>query len=171
MIVKKILTESTSWLLDRLFGPVKSGPDGAGDVVAIDAPFVGDGTHDVQAVVSGGIDHGLVPGPAVVLNFDSGMKIWKCDNSDGEGASGETRAAVLSGVGCEFRGAENDVVGSRAIIQDCTQVGPYGTDVLGGAGISGLDRVLPESSGCWGLHGSSLRLVRDLCMHERTLSY
>jgi hypothetical protein len=39
-------------------------------VVAVDSPFVGDGTNDVQAMVPSGVDHSLVPRAAVVLDFD-----------------------------------------------------------------------------------------------------
>ena len=84
---------TTSWLLDRLFGPIESGPDGAAGVVAVDAPFVGEGAHDVQSVMPGRIDHGLVPRAAVILDFDSGMEVWDDDNSDGEGAPWKARAA------------------------------------------------------------------------------
>jgi hypothetical protein len=89
MTVKKILTETASLLLDQLFGPIESCPDGAGGMVAVDAPFVGDGPHDIQSVVPSRIDHGLVPGAAVILDFDSGMKGRDDDNSDGEGAPGK----------------------------------------------------------------------------------
>ena len=46
------------------------------------------------------------------------------------------------------------------------EVSSYSADVLGGAGVGGLNVALPEYSGFWGVHGSSLRrLVRDLCNH------
>jgi len=39
------------------YGPVESRPDGAAGVVAVDAPLVGDGADDVQAMVPSGVDH------------------------------------------------------------------------------------------------------------------
>ena len=105
MIVKKILTASVwryggrrivpaqAW--QRLLEAVESRPDGAGGVVAVDPPFVGDSTDDVQSVVSGRIDHSpLVPGAAVVLDFDPGVVVWADGGPDGEGAAGEAGAAV-----------------------------------------------------------------------------
>jgi hypothetical protein len=54
----------------QLLGAVESRPDSAGSVVAVDPPFVGDSPDDVQSVVPRRIDHSLVPGTAIVLDFD-----------------------------------------------------------------------------------------------------
>ena len=59
----------------RLIGPVESCPDGTAGVVAVDPPFVGNGTDDIQAVVPGRVDHSLVPGAAVVLDFDPRVQL------------------------------------------------------------------------------------------------
>ena len=120
MIVKKILTASVwryggrrivpaqAW--QRLLGAVESRPDSAGGVVAVDPPFVGDSTDDVQSVVPGRIDHSLVPGTAVVLDFDPHVIVRADDGADGEGAAGEAGAAVLGGVGGELGGAQDHVI-------------------------------------------------------------
>ena len=177
MIVKKILTASTLRPSDRpaqawlwLLAPVESRPDGSAGLVAVDAPFVGDGTNDVQAVVPGRVDHPLVPGAAIVLDFDPCVLVWVDGGPDGEGPTGKARAAVLGSVGSEFGGAQDHVIRPRAAIKDYAQVSADSTDVLSAAWIGGLG-ALRECSGCWGVHGSSLRrLVHDLCSLERTLS-
>src|SRR5689334_21198862 len=85
----------------RLLGAAESCPDGTAGVVAVDAPFVGDSPDDVQSVVPGRIDHSLVPGAAVVLDFDPHAEVWADYGPDREGAAGEAGAAVLGGVGGE----------------------------------------------------------------------
>ena len=104
-------------------------------MVAVDPPLVGDSTDDVQSVVPGGIDHSLVPGAAVVLDFDPGVTVLTDDGSDGEGTAGQARVAVQGSVGGEFRGAEDHIVCSWAGLKNWAQVGAYGADVLGAAGI------------------------------------
>ena len=162
MIVKKILTASTwrhrhggrrivpaqAWLW--LLGAVESRPDGAAGLVAVDPPLVGDSANDVQAVVPGRIDHSLVPGTAVVLDFDPGVVVWADDGSDGEGAAGEAGAAVLGGVGGEFGGAQDHVVCPRAAVEDCAQVSADSADVLGAAWVGGLGGALREWFGVLG---------------------
>src|SRR5579859_3157712 len=91
-------------------GPVESRPDSAGGVVAVNPPLVGDGTDDVQSVMPGRIDHSLVPGTAVVLDFDPRVMVRADDGADGKGATGEAGAAVLGGVGGEFGGAQDHVI-------------------------------------------------------------
>lgn len=68
MIVKKSsqhrygdrrIAPAQAWLW--LLGAVESRPDGAGGVVGVDSPLVGDNADDVQSVVPDGIDHSLVP--------------------------------------------------------------------------------------------------------------
>src|SRR5207247_2316988 len=100
-----------AWL--RLLGAVESRPDGAGGVVAVDSPLVGDSTDDVQSVVPGRIDHCLVPRAALVLDFDPRVMVRADHGADGEGAAGEAGAAVLGGVGGEFGGAQDHVVCPR----------------------------------------------------------
>ena len=78
---------------------------------------------------------------------------------------------MVGGVSGEFGGTQDHVICPRAVVEDCAQVSADGADVLGGAGVGGLGGALREDSGCWGVHGSSLRLVRDLCSLERTLSH
>src|SRR5258708_2297685 len=67
----------------RLLGPVESGPDGAGGVVGVAAPRVGDGADDVQAVVPGWAGHGLVPGAVGVLDLGPGGVGWADGRVDG----------------------------------------------------------------------------------------
>jgi hypothetical protein len=98
----------------RLLGAVESCPDGTAGVAAVDAPLVGDGANNVKAVMPGRIDHSLVLGTAVVLNLYPHAEVWADYGPDCEGAAGEAGAAVLGGVGGEFGGAQDDVVGSRA---------------------------------------------------------
>src|SRR6185437_4555810 len=88
IIGKKILTASALRLLERLFGPVKPGPDLAAGMVSFDAPFVGDSADDVQAVVPGRVDHRLIPRTSVVSYFDPGIAAGSDDGLDGEGAAG-----------------------------------------------------------------------------------
>ena len=107
-------------------------------VVSVDSPFVGDRADDIQAVVPGRIDHPLVPGAAVVLDFDPNVMVRADCGPDGEGTAGEARAAVLGGVGSEFGGAQDHVVCPRAVVEDCAQVGADVADVLGAAWVSGL---------------------------------
>jgi hypothetical protein len=107
-------------------------------VVAVDSPFVGDGTNDIQAVVPGRVDHSLVPGATVVSDFDPGVVVWVDCGSDGEGTARKAGATVLGGVGGEFGGAQDYVVRPRAVIEDWAQVSADGTDVLGAAGIGDL---------------------------------
>jgi hypothetical protein len=149
---------------------VESRPDGSAGLVAVDPPLVGNSANDVQAVVPGRVDHSLVPGAAVVLDFDPGVVVCVDSGSDREGPAGKARAAVLGSVRSEFRGAQDHVIRPRAVIEDYAQVSADGMDVLSAAWIGGLG-TLRECSGCWGVHGSSLRrLVHDLCSLERTLS-
>jgi hypothetical protein len=142
MIVKKILTASTLRPSDRpaqawlwLLTAVESRPDGSAGLVAVDAPFVGDGTNDVQAVVPGRVDHPLVPGAAIVLDFDPCVLVWVDGGPDGEGPTGKARPAVLGSVGSEFGGAQDRVVCSGAAFKDCAQVGADCADVLGAASV------------------------------------
>ena len=107
-------------------------------MVAVDAPLIGDGTNDVQSIVPGRIDHSLVPGTAVVLDFDPRVMVRADDGADGEGAAREAGAAVLGGVGGEFGGAQDHVIRPRAVIEDYAQVSADSTDVLGAAGIGDL---------------------------------
>jgi hypothetical protein len=138
MIVKKILTASTCWPPDRLFSPVKSRPDGAGGVISVDASLVDDGSNEVKSVVPGWVDHPLVPGAAVVLDFDPGVVLLADDEADSEGAAGEAGAAVLGSVGSEFGGAQDHVVCPRAVFEDCAQVGTDSAGLLGASGIGDL---------------------------------
>src|SRR5258708_40244724 len=105
MFVKKVLTRMRALLWLRLFGPVESGPDGAGGVVAVDAPVGGEGADDVESVGPVGVGDGWGPGAAVVLDFDAGAVAWIDSGSDGEGGAGQARVAVDGGVGREFGGA------------------------------------------------------------------
>ncbi len=79
-------------------------------MITVDSPFVGYSANDIQAVMPGRIDHPLVPGATVVLDFDPGVVIWADVGADGEGAAGEAGMAVLGGVGGEFGGTQDDVV-------------------------------------------------------------
>src|SRR5258708_4890085 len=122
----------------RLLGPVESRPDGAGGVVAVAAPRVGDGADDVQAVVPGWAGHGLGPGAVVVLDFDPGVVVWADGGADGEGAAGQAGTAVLGGVWRHFGGAQDHLVCPGAVVEGCAQVGADSADVLGAAGIGDL---------------------------------
>ena len=42
----------------------------------VDTPLVGDGTDEIQAVMPGGVDHALVPGAAIIFDFDPGIVAW-----------------------------------------------------------------------------------------------
>src|SRR5258708_27261827 len=99
----------------RLLGPVESGPDGAGGVVAVAAPRVGDGEDDVQAVVPGWAGHGLAPGAVVVLDFDPGVVAWADGGADGEGAAGQAGTAGLGGGGRPLGGAQDHLACPGAV--------------------------------------------------------
>ena len=158
------------WL--QLIRPVEPGPDRAACVIAVDSPLVGDSTDEVQAMVPGRVDHSLVPRAAVVLDFDPDEVVGADRGPDGEGTVWEAGTAVLGGIGREFGDAENHIIDLRAISEECPQVGADCTDMFGGARIGDVGDALRECSGCWGVHGSSLRrLVQGLCSLERTLSY
>ena len=157
MIVKKVLTArrpdaalvtigdnslalsdrraSPESLCPRLLGPVESRPDGSGGVVSVDAPLVGDGANDVQSVVPGRIDHSLIPRAAVIFDFDSGVQARTDHGSDSEGTPGQAGATVQYSVGRKLGSAEDDVVSSRAVSENCAQVGSDSTDVFSAAGI------------------------------------
>src|SRR5260370_23261057 len=107
----------------RLLGPVESGPDGAGGVVAVAAPRVGDGADDVQAVVPGWAGHGLGPGAVVVLDFDPGVVVWADGGADGEGAARQAGTAGLGGVGRRFGGGQARCVGPPECVEACAQAG------------------------------------------------
>jgi hypothetical protein len=176
MIVKKILTTSICGLSDRpgerplwLLGPVESRPDRPAGLVAVDSPLIGDGTNDVQSMVPGRIDHSLVPGTAVVLDFDPNVMVLADCGPDSEGAAGQARAAVLGGVGREFGGAQDRVVCPRTVVEDCAKASSDSANVLSAAWIGDLGGALPECSRYWGVHGSSLRWSA-VCNLERTLS-
>ena len=96
-------------------------------------PHVGNSANDVQAVVPNRVDHSLIPGAAVVLDFDPGVVVCVDSGSDREGPAGKARAAVLGSVGSEFRGAQDHVIRPRAVIEDYAQVSADGTDVLSAA--------------------------------------
>jgi hypothetical protein len=120
----------------------------------VDTPLIGDGTNDVQAVVPGRIDHALVPGTAVVLDLNLGVKVRTDDGPDGEGAAWQARAAVHGGVGSEFGGAQDHVVCPGAVTEDRSQVGTDSADVLGAAWIGDLAGACCECPGCWRMHKS-----------------
>jgi len=63
-----LIVWTQAWL--RLLRAVESRPDGSAGVVAVDAPLIDDGANNVKAVVPDRIDHSLVPGTAVVFDFD-----------------------------------------------------------------------------------------------------
>src|SRR5258708_37040971 len=88
----------------RLLGPVESGPDGAGGVVAVAAPRVGDGADDVQAVVPGWAGHGLGPWAVAVLAFDPGAVAWPGGGADGEGAAGRAAWHLVGAAACSLSG-------------------------------------------------------------------
>jgi len=176
MIVKKILTTSICGLSDRLgarplrlLGPVESRPDRPAGLVAVDAPLIGDGANDVQSVVPGRIDHSLIPGTAVVLDFDPNVTVLADRGPDSEGAAGQAGATVLGGVGRKFGGAQDRVVCPRTVVEDCAKASSDSANVLSAAWIGDLGGALPECSRCWGVHGSSLRWSA-VCNLERTLS-
>ena len=179
MTVKKILTATPLRAADcsygqwsRLIRPVEPGPDRAACVIAVDSPLVCNSADEVQAVVPGRVDHSLVPRAAVVLDLDPDEVVGADCGSDGEGAVREAGTAVLGGIGREFGDAENHVIDLRAVSEECTQVGADCADVFGAARIGDVGDALREGSGCWVVHGSSLRrLVHGLCSFERTLSY
>src|SRR5258708_9470926 len=108
----------------RLLGPVESGPDGAGGVVGVAAPRVGDGADDVQAVVPGWAGHGLVPGAVVVLDFDPGVVAWADGGADGEGSAGQAGTAVLGGVGPPVRGAQDSLLCPPAVAKESAPARP-----------------------------------------------
>jgi hypothetical protein len=158
------------WL--RLIRPVEPGPDRAATVIAVDSPLLGDSTDEVQAVVPGRVNHSLVPRAAVVLDFDPDEVVGADRSPDGEGTVREAGTAVLGGIGREFGDTENHVIDLRAVSEECTQVGADCVDVFSATRIGDLGDALRECSGCWGVHGSSLRrLVQGLCSLERTLSH
>jgi len=84
------------------------------------------------------VDHRLVPGAALVLDFDPSVMIRAYDGPDSEGSTWEAGAAVLGGVGGEFGGAQDHIVCSRVDVEDCAQVGADSPDVLGATGIGDL---------------------------------
>ena len=131
MIVKKILTASALRLLERLFRPVEPGPARATGVVTVDAPFVGDGAHDIRAVMPGRVDHRLVPGASAIVYFDPGVAAAADNGLDGEGAAWQARVAVQGGVGCQFGGAQYRVICTRGVAEHRAQVCPDCSDVLG----------------------------------------
>ena len=144
------LSQAAIWL--RPIRPVEPGPDRTAGVVTVDAPFVGDGADDIQAVVPGGIDHSLVPRAAVVLDFDLNVMVWADGGPDGEGAAGQARMAVQGGVGRELGGAQDRVICPRIVAEHHAQVRAYSADVLGDSWVAGSER---RCVGCWGVHGSS----------------
>ena len=119
----------------QLLRPVESRPDGSGGVVSVDAPLVGEGADDVQSVVPGRVDHSLVPGAAIVFDFDPGIEIRMDCGPDGDSATGETRSAVLGSVRRQFGGAEDRVVCPWAVLEHCAQVGAHNADLVGAAGV------------------------------------
>jgi hypothetical protein len=56
-------TSPCPWLIR----PVEPCPNGSGGVVSVDAPLVGESANDVQSVVSGQVNHPLVPNSAMAL--------------------------------------------------------------------------------------------------------
>ena len=72
------------------------------------------------------------------MYFDSHVYVSSDGHPDGEGAARKARAAVLGCVGGEFGSAQDHVVGSGAVIEDCTQIGADSADVLGTSGIGDL---------------------------------
>src|SRR5260370_14284747 len=122
----------------RLLGPVESGPDGAGGVVGVAAPRVGDGADDVQAVVPGWAGHGLVPGAVVVLDFDPGVVAWADGGADGEGSAGQAGTAVVGGGGRHFGCAQDHVVVPLAVANGCAHVGTGSAGLLWAGAIRGL---------------------------------
>ena len=82
-------------------------------------------------MVSGGIDHALVPRAAVVFDFDSGVLARAYCGPDSEGTPGHAGTTVQDSVGRELGSAEDHVVCSWAVSEYCAQVGSDSMDVLG----------------------------------------
>src|SRR6516164_4276454 len=133
----------------RLLRPVKSCPDGAGGLISLDAPLVGEGANDVQSVVPGRIDHSLIPRAAVIFDFDSGVQARTDRGPDSEGTPGQAGATVQYSVGRKLGSAEDHVVYSRAVSEYCAQVGSDSTDVFSAAGIGDVSGAWSDCPGCW----------------------
>lgn len=114
--------DDTHLVVRGLLSPVEPRPDGSHGVVSVDAPLFGEGANDVQPMMPGRINHPLIPGTAVVLDFYTGVKIGADRSPDSEGAAGQARAAVQGSVGCELGSAEDHVICSRAASEYCAQV-------------------------------------------------
>ena len=84
-------------------------------MVAFDAPVGSEGTDYVESVVSGGVVRSGGPRTAVVLDLDPGAMAYFNLSPDGEAAARQARAAVNGGVGRELGGAEDHVIGHRAV--------------------------------------------------------
>src|SRR5262249_23309648 len=114
VFVKKFLTAKA---LDRDsvrssgVGPVESCPDRAGGVVAVDAPVGSDGTDDGETVMPRRVAPRRRPWTALVLDFDLGVIAWVDPGSDDKGAAWQARTAVQGGIGSEFGGTQDHLVG------------------------------------------------------------
>src|ERR1039457_4080189 len=103
--------------------PVESGPDGAGDVVASDAPVGSEGSDDVQAVMAVGVGRGRGPWAALVLDFDLDAVTEVDADADGEGSALQAGPAVQRGVGRQLGGTQDHVVCHRAATESHAKVG------------------------------------------------
>jgi hypothetical protein len=142
-----------------------------GGAVTVDAPLVGKGANDVQPMVPGRIDHPLVPGTSVVLDFDPGVEVRADRCPDGDGAAWQARAAVHCSVGREFGGAQDHVICPRTVLEKCAQVSTDSADMLNAAWIGNTGGVLRVS---WLLACACVLAAAPSTVStdpERTLSY
>src|SRR6266540_7535360 len=88
--------------------PVQAEPGCAADVAAVDSSVAGEGADDGEAVAASVVAGRLGPVSATVFYLDPYVVAF---GAEGEVAAAPTSAAVLDGVGCEFGGAQDRIVG------------------------------------------------------------
>src|SRR5262249_10843157 len=147
----------------------ESCPDGADVVTAVDAPIRSEGTDNIEPMMPCRVTYRWVGGATVVFDFDQGVVTWADLGPDGEGAAGQTGAAVNGGVGRECGGGGDHIVCHGALVEHGAQVSADEADVLGGAGVGDAGGQC-KCSGCWHVHRSSLIAPGHGLPPERTLN-
>ena len=75
-----------------------------------------------------------VRGASLVLHLGADVAAVSAVDADGEGAAGPAAVAVQDGVGAQFAGQEDDIVGGREAGQDRAERGADAAELIRGAG-------------------------------------
>jgi len=96
------------------------------------------------------------PGSALVLDLDPHVITRADHHADREASTVKPRLAVQGRVRRQLGGAEDHVVGHRAVAQHRSHFSPDSADMLRAAWVGDADCTRRKRSRCWWLHGSSL---------------